>query len=85
LEQTELVDGFQLMELMLPNVRNSELVQMLLELIISHVLPMEANVLLMEPNVLKKVLAQHISLSQLVILEVQMEFANSQQHQILAD
>lgn len=56
---------------------------MLLELIISHVPPMEANVLLMEPNVSNMVLAQHILLNRLVISEVQTEFANS--HQILAD
>jgi hypothetical protein len=83
LEQTELVDGFQLVVLILPNVRNSELAQMLLVLIMPHALPTEANVLLMEPNVLRKVLAQLISLKCLVILEVQTEFANSPQ--ILAD
>lgn len=77
------MDGFQLVVLILPNVRSSELAQMLLGLIMPHALPTEANVLLMEPNVLREVLAQLILLKCLVILEVQMEFANS--HQILAD
>lgn len=77
------MDGFQLVELMPPNVRNSELVQMLLVLIMPHVLPTEANVLLTEPNVLIRVLAQLILLKFLVTLVEQTEFANS--HQILAD
>ena len=77
--------GFQLMELMLPNVRNSELVQTLLELIMPHVLPMEATVLLTELNVLTRALAQLILLNHPVTIEEQMEFVNSLQPQILAD
>ena len=79
------MDGFQLMELMLPNVRNSELVQTLLEPIMPHALPMETTVLPTDLNVLTRVLAQHILLNHPVTLEDQMEFVNSFQPQILAD
>ena len=82
-EQTELVDGFQLMELMLPNVRNSGLVltpKLQIFFLVKH---MEAIVLQTVPNVLTRVPALVILLKLPVKRKGQMEFVYTFLH--LAD
>jgi hypothetical protein len=82
-ELTELVDGYQPMELMLLNARNSEPALMLFPLIKLLVWLMDLNVSLTERNVLTKEPALATPLRLLVTLVEPTEHASSPQ--MLAD